>query len=69
MAVMASPARFYTGALQTVTYEVPRYKFQGCGRLQTNRHVVQSAGTERRNRDMRGSSSRQDCRTIETRSG
>ena len=27
---------FYTGALQTVTYELPRYQFQGC-RVFTNK--------------------------------
>ena len=32
----ASPALFYTGALQTVTYQLPRYRFEGC-RVFTNK--------------------------------
>jgi len=39
---------FYTGALQTVTYEVPRYKFQARESSQTNHRAVRSEDMERR---------------------
>ena len=38
---------FYTGALQTVTYNVPRYKFEGVRVFTNNRLADPSVDTER----------------------
>ena len=61
---------FYTGALQTVTYDVPRYKFQGAARFHQQAAVRSQARARHAAAALRaGSSARQDRRTIETRSG
>ena len=44
---------FYTGALQTVNYDVPRYKFRGLRAFTNKPRVGQSADTEHRSRVMR----------------
>ena len=60
---------FYTGALQTVTYHVPRYKFRGLPRLHEQGAVRAEARTRHAAEPLRpGSPDRQDRRAARHRS-
>jgi CO/xanthine dehydrogenase Mo-binding subunit len=58
---------FYTGALQTVTYDVPRYKFQGMRTFTNKPPCGPKRGHWHAARDVRaGSSARQDRRAVDS---
>jgi len=51
----------YSGALQTITYDLPHYKFEDVALLQTSHLAVRSAATGPCNALRPGDTTRQDC--------